>query len=303
MMESKDIKLKNKRKFASNLRQMAFGGNADEEVLVEQWTFDSNGNLVENRKWEDGGSCEINTFEYDEHGRMMLHTLVLEPFDAVEKTEYIRDEQGRVLSETKYYGEDAGERVEYLYNSHVNPVGVKRFDADGLLESTEKVELDQNGDLLVHHKFDADGNIVEKSEVNYAEPGKPSGKTVTSAESNLIGKTEIVYNDLGQVIRATELTPEGKVLSDVISEYDERGNVIVRRIRDFNPRLLRFEYDSNDRVITEEIYDELGNMVLRNTMEYDDNGYLTSETEFWLDTGRGASHKNSVSRFEYDFHD
>lgn len=302
-MESKEVKLKSKRKYASNLRQMAFGGDADEEVLVEQWIFDANGNLVENRKWEEGGSCEINTYEYDGNGRMQLHTLVLEPFDAVEKTEYIRDEQGRVLSETKYYGEDAGERVEYIYNNHTSPVGVKRFDADGLLESTEKVELDENGDVVVHHKFDAEGGIVEKSEVNYMSPGKPSGKVVTSADSNLIGKTEIVYNNRGQVIRATELNPEGKVLSDVASEYDDRGNVLFRRIRDFNTRLLRFEYDSLDRVISEEIFDEHGNMVMRNTMDYDENGFLTSETEFWLDTGRGTSHKNSVSRFEYDFHD
>jgi hypothetical protein len=303
MMESKDIKLKNKRKFASNLRQMAFGGNADEEVLVEQWTFDSNDNLVENRKWEDGGSCEINTYEYDEHGRLMMHTLVLEPFDSTEKTEYVRDEQGRVLSETKYYGDDAGERVEYLYTNHSNPTTIKRYDADGLLESTEQLELDGNGDVLIHHKFDADGGIVEKSEVNYAAPGKPSGKIVTSSDANTIGKTDIIYNDLGQVIRATELTPQGTVLSEVVSEYDERGNVVVRRIRDFNTRLLRFEYDSLDRVITEEIFDEHGNMVMRNTMDYDENGFLTSETEFWLDTGRGTSHKNTVSRFEYDLHD
>jgi hypothetical protein len=78
---------------------------------------------------------------------------------------------------------------------------------------------------------------------------------------------------------------------------------VVRRVRDFNTRLLRFEYDSLDRVLTEEIFDEHGNMVMRNTMDYDDNGFLTSETEFWLDTGRGTSHKNTVSRFEYDFHD
>lgn len=302
-MESKEIKLKSKRKYASNLRQMAFGGSADEEVLVEHWIFDAHGNLVENRKWEEGGSCEINTYEYDEHGRMRLHCLVLEPFDAVEKTAYIRDEQGRVVSETKYYGEDAGERVEYLYEKHNSPVGIKRFDADGLLESTEKVELDENGDILVHRKLDAAGYTIEKSEVNYAAPGKPSGKVVTSNDSKLIGKSEIVYNELGQVIRATELTPEGKILSDVLSEYDERGNVVVRRIRDYNSRLLRFEYDSLDRVITEEIFDEHGNMVMRNTMDYDENGFLTSETEFWLDTGRGTSHKNSVSRFEYDFHD
>ncbi|MGR6086649.1 MAG: hypothetical protein ACU4F9_00600 [Arcticibacter sp.] len=302
-MESKEVKLKNKRKYASNLRQMAFGGNADEEVLVEQWTFDSNGNLVENRKWEDGGSCEINTYEYDEHGRLMMHTLVLEPFDSTEKTEYVRDEQGRVLSETKFYGDDAGERVEYLYNRHSNPITIKRYDADGLLESTEQLELDENGDVLIHHKFDADGAIVEKSEVNYAAPGKPSGKIVTSSDTNTIGKTDIIYNDLGKVIRATELTPQGTVLSEVVSEYDERGNVVVRRVRDFNTRLLRFEYDSLDRVLTEEIFDEHGNMVMRNTMDYDDNGFLTSETEFWSDTGRGTSHKNTVSRFEYDFHD
>lgn len=301
MMDQKAIVLKSKRKYASNLRQMAFGGDAEGEILVEESIFDAKGNLTEFRKWEDGG-CETNRYTYDENGRVLLHELELEPDGAYEKWVFERDDQGRVLKETRFYGDDEGERMEYLYDQQDTPVSIKRYDSDGELESVETFEYNVEGDLINHRRTDATGNIQERSEITYQTQGQPASKSVFDPNGT-VSSMEIFYDDLGRIVRATERNSDGVLVSDIQTQYDERGNVLMRKIRDFNPRVLRFEYDDADRILTEEILDGNGNLIMRNTMEYDDAGQLVSETEFWLDVGRGTSHKNSVSRFEYEFHD
>lgn len=302
MTDTKKPLPKIKRKYASSLRQLAFGGEVAEEALVEESVYDSQGNLLEFRKWEDGG-CEINRYCYDDNGRVVSHEMEMDQEEAYEKWAYVRDDKGRVVKETKFYGDDEGERVEYVFERFETPVSITRYDSDGALEFEERLEYDANGDLISHVKTDAMRQIIERSEISYASKGLPTSKSVFESGNDLVSSTEITYDEQGRIIRVMERNGSGSLISDLQTQYDERGNVVMRKIRDFNPRLLRFEYDDSDRVVTEEILDENGNLIMRNTMEYDLDGMLSSETEFWLDVGRGTSHKNTVSRFEYAFHD
>jgi hypothetical protein len=280
---------------------MAFGGNQGDERLVEQLTYDTDGHLMESKKWEDDGACETNTYVYNEHGKVIEHTMFLEPDDISERFVMERDSQGRLLCETKYYGDDPGDKTVFEYGEWENPIRISRYDPDGVLETVESFEYDDSGNPVSHAKSDATQKQLERSEIRYHENGKPSHKTLIGPGGNTAGSTELMYDEEGRVVRASESNAEGKLISDVVSQYDERSNVILRHVRDFNTRVLRFEYNSNDQVVCEEIVDGNGNLILRNTMEYDTNGLLVSETEFWLDTGRGRGDGNSVSRYEYEF--
>lgn len=295
------MKIKIRRKYTSNLRQMAFGGSETEERLVEEITYDEHGNVLQSRKWEDDGAIESNTYVYNADGKIVEHAMSLETENVSERFVFERDSQGRVLSETKYYGEDPGERVVYEYMEWATPTKIFRYDADGELESTEILEYDANGNVTTHIKSDADGSIMEQAMIAYDVNQKPVNKSVVDSSNSIQSVSEIVYDDFGNVIRAMDKNAEGMVISDVVSQYDDRGNVVLRKIRDFNSRVLRFEYNDQDQVLIEEVLDGNGNLIMRNTMEYDEHGNLANESEFWLDTGRGRGDGNSVSRFEYEF--
>lgn len=293
--------IKTRRKFTSNLRQMAFGGDQQEESLVEVLTYDQKGRLLESRKWELDGAIESNHYIYDEAGKIVEHAMRLETEDVFEKFVFERDSKGRTLSETKYYGDDAGERTHYEYGDWDTPFKITRYDADGELETIESIEHDASGNMISHKKSDASGALLEQTSIIYDSDSKPVSKTVTGSDQTTQSIAEIIYDDKGRIVRATDKNAEGMVVSDVVSQYDDRGNVVLRKIRDFNSRVLRFEYNDQDQVLIEEVLDGNGNLIMRNTMEYDEHGNLLSESEFWLDTGRGRGDGNSVSRFEYEF--
>lgn len=294
-----DIKIR--RKYTSNLRQMAFGGDQQEESLVEVLTYDEKGRLLESRKWEMDGAIESNQYVYNDDGKIIEHSMRLETEDVFEKFVFERDSKGRLISENKFYGDDAGEKTVYEYGDWDTPIRITRYDADGELESIESLEHDASGNLISHKKSDAAGVSLEQTFITYDSNSKPISKSVVDSQQVSQSVAEIVYDDQGRVVRATDKNASGMVVSDVISQYDERGNVVLRKIRDFNSRILRFEYNDQDQVLIEEVLDGNGNLIMRNTMEYDEHGNLLSESEFWLDTGRGRGDGNSVSRFEYEF--
>lgn len=295
------MKIKVRRKYTSNLRQMAFGGSAADERLVEELVYDERGRILQSRKWEDDGAIESNQYVYDAEGNIVEHTMRLETEDVSERFVFERDAKGRVIAETKYYGEDAGEQTVYAYGDWDTPTKITRYDVDGELESVETLEYDAQGNVITHVKADAEGLLIEQALIAYDTNGKPVSKSVMNSNRITQAVTTIAYDESGRVVRATDKNADGMVISDVASQYDDRGNVVLRKIRDFNSRLLRFEYNDQDQVLIEEVLDGNGNLIMRNTMEYDEHGHLSSESEFWLDTGRGRGDGNSVSRFEYEF--
>ena len=143
----------------------------------------------------------------------------------------------------------------------------------------------------------------ERSEFTYNDRELLEEKRTYNNNGSLKGTTTFEYNDNKDVIRVTEKNESGKVVSEVISSYDERGNNTERIIRDFHSRKVCFTYDENDNCITEELFDEHGNLSMKSTYEYDESNNLIMETGYLLDSGRSGMNGNSTSRFEYVFWD
>jgi len=296
------MKVKSIKKYTTRFKKMAFGGVPDEEVLASHTFFDEKGNLVAEEKIdEDDGILEINKYLYDDSGKMVRHNLIMEAEGISEMYEFNRDEKNRLLSEIKYYGEDPGEKTEYSYSTHDQPVTIARYDADGEPESFEKIAYNERDLLVEHQKMGPDQKLIETTKIGYNEKDGPIEKRVYDAKDKLIRTTAISYNDKGELVRITEKNSDGIVISDIISTYDDRGNVIQRKIRDFHSRTLRFEFDESDNCITEEIFDENGNLTMKSNYEFDENKQLISESGYFMDMNRSAQMANTQSRYEYEY--
>ena len=297
------MKIKSIKKYTTRFKKMAFGGEPDEEVLASHTFFDEKGNLVAEEKIDDEeGILEVNKYTYDASGKMLKHELIMEAEGISEVYEFNRDEKGRLLSEIKYYGEDPGEKTEYTYSTHDQPITIARYDADGEPESFEKIVYNERDLLVEHHKMGPDQKHVETTKIDYNEKDAPVEKRVYDNKDKLIRTTLISYNDKGELVRITEKNGDGIVISDIVSTYDDRGNVIQRKIRDFHSRTLRFEFDENDNCITEEVFDENGNLTMKSNFEFDENKNLLTESGYFMDMNRSAQMANTQSRYEYEYY-
>ncbi len=297
------MKIKSVKKFTTRFKKMAFGGVPDEEVLASHTFFDEKGNLVAEEKIdEDDGILEISKYVYDASGKMVRHDLIMEAEGISEIYEFNRDEKGRLLSEIKYYGEDPGEKTEYTYSTHDQPVTIARYDADGEPEAFEKISYNERDLLVEHHKMGPDKKVIEITKIDYNEKDEPVEKKVFDINNKLLRTTVISYNDKSELIRITEKNSDGIVISDVISTYDERGNVIQRKVRDFHSRTLRFEFDEHDNCITEEVFDENGNLTMKSNYEFDDNKQLIADSGYFMDMNRSAQMANTQNRYEYEYY-
>ncbi|MBL0342466.1 MAG: hypothetical protein IPP71_17115 [Bacteroidetes bacterium] len=151
-------------------------------------------------------------------------------------------------------------------------------------------------------KWVPDQKHVETTKVDYNEKDAPVEKRVYDNKDQLIRTTKISYNDKGELVRITEKNGDGVVISDIASTHDDRGNVIERKIRDFHSRTLRFEFDENDSCITEEVFDENGNLTMKSNYEFDENKNLLTESGYFMDMNRSAQMANTQSRYEYEYY-
>src|SRR5664279_5384859 len=101
------VKIKESKKFLTRYKKMAFGGEPEHEYLALHAMYDENGNVIEEIKIDDEtGSVEKNIYIYDASNRILSHELIIESDGITEKFEFIRDEKGRLINETKYYSGD-----------------------------------------------------------------------------------------------------------------------------------------------------------------------------------------------------
>ncbi len=280
---------------------MAFGGEPDDEILSVQSEFDDKGNLVSESRIDESDLEEKHIYSYNDAGKQVRHELVIESDGISESYVFERDDKHRIISETKFYGDDPGECVKYEYVAHDQPVRIERFDSDGEKESVDEVDYNEKDFPIEHRRYNPDNTLAETTRINYNDKNLPIEKIVTGPDSKTGSVTKFSYDDQDRMIRATETNQDGKVVSDILSVYDERGNVIERKIRDFHSRTLRFKFDDRNNCIEEEIFDEHGNLTLKSTYEFNEYNHVVSESGYYLDMNRGAQLSNSLSRYEYEY--
>lgn len=299
-------KIKTVRRFTQRYKNYSFSelmNKADEEFLELVVEMDEQGNILSESKFDNEGELEErNTYVYSKLGKLEEHILLYAIDDVTERRVLKRDEKGLLLEETKYYGDDAGERAEYAYDEKENIISIKRYDEEGDFDVREEMKYDDKGSLIERTKFDKDEKVVERlsfaldSASNEVEEMEyfPDGKVKT--------KTLIKLNEKGKEISSVQTTPDGKLISAVKTVYDDRDNVIERHYKDFYSKSIRYSYDEQDRLITQELYDGSGMLLKKNIYEYDDAGNIIAEQTFEIDTSRGGGDKHFGTRYEYDMY-
>ncbi|MBV4496786.1 RHS repeat protein [Pseudomonas sp. SWRI12] len=222
-------------------------GQLTEEILPDGgrrcFSYDALGRLL-SRRDEHGA---LTHYQWDAVGRLLQVTL---PTGAIRAWSYNaygkviaeRDEQGRT---TRYeYADDL-----HLVSRRLNPDGSElkyRYDSARLLlteienESGEQYQLDYTPNGLIRQQigfdgqrtayaYDLNGHLLEKT-----EHGEDGSQWVTRYQRDAAGRLQL------------KTLPDGQAIE---YRYDELGRLVY--VDDGSDHPLAFEYDAQDRLITE----------------------------------------------------
>jgi hypothetical protein len=297
-------KVKSIKRFNQNYKNFSFAdltSRADEEYLELNLLFDDKGNVIEESKFtSDGELEEKNSYEYNNDGKLLLHTLLYAVDDVTEKRVLTRNEKGNLISEIKYYGSDSGEKTEYEYNAKENVSAVIRYDEEGDFISREEIIYDDKDSLRERKTIDAKNNLI--SRISFTTPVNDEIEESEYNEKNeIVSTTTIKFNDKGKELTVRQTNPQGKLISSVLNTYDENGNIIEKINKDFYSKKVRYEYNDKNLITSQEIFDENGMLLRKNMYEYDEEGNLIAEQTYEMDTTRGGRDKHFGTRYEYEF--
>ncbi len=220
------------------------------------YKYNINGGYAESMHRNIGdGSYDIQ--RYDNNGNTIYHQV------ENETTEYIYDDEGRVLFEEHKREVGKPYNAKYEYNEYTQ---IKHISyADG----TEKVELrDNNGNFLAQFTPDMLVEINYHEEENSIEIVFNDAKWIwTYDDQNLMIKKELVdyvYNG-----SFTEIY-EYDVYGNLLKRKDNNGKVIIEKIYDKYGKLVeeklmsgnvhKYKYNENNRLICDECYNSSGEM-------------------------------------------
>ncbi len=297
-------KIKNIKRYNRYFKTFNFSDTqeaAGEEHLEAHLVLDEKGNTIFEEKFDaDGELEEKNSFVFSGEGKLMEHTLLYAVEDVTERRILKRDEKGRLIEETKFYGDDSGEKITYVYDDKDNPTERTYYDEEGVYSSREQFKYDEKGSLSEQLKFNTDNRLEERTTFLEKED-----KSVEQCEYDAVGKlkskTVITFNDQGKELASVQTTPDGKLISSTTLVYDEKGNVLERQYKDFYSKTVRFQYDEQNRPVIQELFDGNGMLLRKNMYEYNEEGSVIREQTYEMDTSRGGRDKHYETRYEYEY--
>jgi len=277
---------------------------ADEEFLESIIEMDSMGNILFESKFNNLGELEEkNSLTYTPEGKLVEHVLYYAMDEMTEKRLLKRDDKGRLLEETKYYGEESGEKTSYEYNEKDLLSVIIEYDEEGQFVSREEIFYDEKGGVAERIKTNEKNEVIEKVLFEKTNDDKIILEKEFGADGELRSVSTIAFDENGKEVSIHQSSPDGKLLGGILTSYDERGNVSERKYKDLYGKVVKYEYDENDRMITQEIFDTGGLLLRKNIYEYDDAGNLLTEQTFEMDNSRGSKEKHFGTRYEYEFYE
>jgi hypothetical protein len=280
----------------------ALSGNTtpESEFLLQEMEYDEKGNVIVDSKYNtDGELEERHSYTFNQNNSLVSHSVEMPLDEVVERFNYDRNESDQLVTVTKYYGKEEGERTMYVYDESNLPVTITNYDADGELNSTENYTY--NEQKLVVKKvinYHTDESQSKTHLYEYNDKGLLMLYTVEG--NNEKTTTAYTYNAHGLEEKCIQDSSNGKKLLEITSEYDENLRLVKRSTKGYYIRITSIAYDKQGRVWEEQLSDENNFVIARNAFEYTDDGRIAEEVVYETDLTRAGRDTHMIMRYEYE---
>lgn len=269
------------------------------------YTYDEAGNMTECFRYDAKDALQWSyTHEYDENGTLRKKSWFDEEGTLTDRSEY--DENGVLVRSGGVAYTLDGETVQlayhytYRYNDNGDPLEELQIDEDGTVVWRKEWTYDENGNLIRY--LSDHGSIVTHEEYTYDENGRKieyEYRHERLFDKPYHNRTTYAYDEdgnLSQVIEYREMN-YGWIVSEetVYSGYDENGNATIEQIRYPSSAVIGANtenaYDENGNLLSSLIYDFYGNLLKKETYQYDEEGREILQESY-------DAKENATDRFE-----
>lgn len=243
-----------------------------EDAMQSFNEYDEAGHLVSEIAYtHDGDVADKVEYKYDDEGKLVETLIYGEDDEILERKEISWDENKRIKQEVIHYLDGSEDIHDFYFDENGNLTGIEVKDDEDELEFSEKYTY-AGGKVVKVERWDGDHELLFRQEDEFAE-GILIKRTVFSAEESEPHTIIQNFNDRGH--REEEL------------RYDSREKLVERNIyeEDENGRLIRMVEENRQRKNTTEFsYDNKGNVIYQK--ETDLNGNVNHE--IWRFYGPGG---------------
>lgn len=240
-------------------------------VVKYKYTYDNNGNVIEEDRYENEEFKSYVKYEYDNNGNMIKESSSIP--DLINGYFYLTNE----------YNATGKIKEIVIYDADYNPIGKTEYTYDA------------NGNQLSCIEYDKDGKAFDTARYEYNSNGKCT-KYSWFLENSIIfpeGMTEIYeYDSNGNKIKETCYSGE-EFASQTRYTYDANGNVLETKdysaSGQYNGTMETYEYYSDG---TKKSYKQYKNNELKSFEEYNSDGKTIKKQSIMTD--------NYLRLYEYD---
>lgn len=272
------------------------------EILDLESHFDEKGLLLGEIKYtEQGEPEEKNSYEY-ENGKLIFHKLEYLLDENSESQKLVRDANGRLTEEIKYYGNEAGERTEYFYFENGEVSGRKFYDEENNFTHRDEFTYNDKKQIISNISYDDGDKAGEKILVERSDDGLLTTETSYDASGKIVSINKLKLNAKLKEEEQLETNAGGKLISRTRFIYDENDLLIEKQTTDFYSKTERFTYNEKKQCTCVELFDQNGILIRKQLFEYDSENQIVSEQLYEMDRARGGRDKHVGTRIEYEFY-
>ena len=192
---------------------------SDGSVSTNEYTYDSNGNMMKKVTTGSDGGVSTSEYTYDSNGNMIKEVWT-KSGGSVITYEQTYDSRGNETKSVKTYSDGSVDIAEYSYDSNGN--------------ITKRIYTYSDGSVdIAEYTYDSNGNMIKEVDTD-SDDGTETYEYTLDSEERLIKRVytnnngeqfinEIVYNKYGQFIEQTYESIENDGHSHTAYEYNNDG--------------------------------------------------------------------------------
>ncbi|MCF8230332.1 MAG: hypothetical protein K9G58_16205 [Bacteroidales bacterium] len=278
--------------------------NADqvdlEEYLSQYLEYDQDGNeLLEINYTPDGVIQDKTEKKYDEQGRMIEQKYYDGEDLLAEHLTFERDNEGKIHREFMHYLDGSKDTTFFNYNTEGQLISKITKDEEDQEESREEYTY-QHENRIKYEKHE-EGELKKKEESRFDEKGNLVESIVTDHEQQDYYSLKHEY-DGDKRIRTFRYHQDGKLIEKLEFRYDDGNIKLVQQETAAGKVIQQFEHDEKGNTLKQEEFNsdnQLNNSIERN---YDEEGNPL-ETKVYINLHGQGIDRNYILKYKYEFYD
>lgn len=210
----------------SQIKSKSYSLVNGKEVACDEYSFDTDGNMVKHTNFLEGVESYYDVYEYDANRNQLKETRFVNgvEYSCIEY-QYEYDANGNTTKKTTYRNGNETARAEYEYDTCGNQLKETRF-VNGIESGHIENVYDANGKLL-KEAFFQDGVEISRNEYDYNAAGNEVKKTEFT-NGKEYARREYEYDKNGYKVKYSFFT-NGKLQSNVLYTWYPNTTLISKK--------------------------------------------------------------------------